>query len=62
MRNKTIVLCPTCEGIGKTIIEGKLIDYHNGLYEPNKDVNCSRCGGEGRLIKIVKTEYFKIVR
>jgi len=46
-----IIICDRCKGEGFTVMKGELIDYHNGISEPDQEVKCIKCAGTGRLRK-----------
>ena len=58
MTDISIVICDQCKGSGKRECSERY-DYHH-RYDWEWDEPCSRCGGLGRLKKIVETTYEKL--
>ena len=50
--NKEIILCPTCNGLGKYY---KRVSLHGSEMVP-----CEKCDGKGRLFKCITVTYEKL--
>lgn len=56
IRNKTIIICPTCQGEGE-------IQVHNDnpAYNGPWVKTCYTCNGAGRLVQITTKEYLMLI-
>lgn len=56
--DKEIIVCDSCKGSGK-VEQSERYDYHH-RYDWVWDEICSKCGGYGRVLKVVMTSFEKL--